>query len=356
MKSVNSIYSKKSSRKAKKRRVLLALLMLLLTGVMTATSTFAWFTANKTVSVSTINVNVAASSGLQISVDAADWKPVITNADIEKVLGDSSETYPTNNNQLPSGDLTPVSSVGDINGGSGTMEMYLGEEKADDDGSFKLVAQSDVEQPGTGGHFVAFDLFFKVTADSTLYLTNNSKVGAGQRSSQLNDTGIQNAARVAFINLGNADAGQSKDNLQALKTYDATVHATQKAVIWEPNADIHVNSAIQHAKNTYEKDISSNDDQKVEYYGIKADINGDSAQALNSTEPKYFEQVTPDISTMHDGIDANSYKQLFKLKAGVTKVRIYMWVEGQDVDCEDNESGGSIGFDLAFSIDDKAGA
>ena len=28
-----------------------------------------------------------------------------------------------------------------------------------------------------------------------------------------------------------------------------------------------------------------------------------------------------------------------------------MWVEGQDVDCEDKASGGSLSFNLAFSID-----
>lgn len=37
------------------------------------------------------------------------------------------------------------------------------------------------------------------------------------------------------------------------------------------------------------------------------------------------------------------------LKAGITKVRIYMWVEGQDVDCENNASGGDISFNLQFS-------
>ena len=42
----------------------------------------------------------------------------------------------------------------------------------------------------------------------------------------------------------------------------------------------------------------------------------------------------------------------FSLSAGVTKVRVYMWVEGQDVDCEDNASGGTVSYNLSFSIDE----
>ena len=348
MKSVNSIYSKKSSRKAKKRRVLLALLMLLLTGVMTATSTFAWFTANKTVSVSTINVNVAASSGLQISVDAKNWKPVITNEDLETVLAES-ETYPTNTNQLPTGDLAPVSSVGKIDGSNGNMELFLGEVKADDDGSFKLIAEQNREQSGKNGQFVVFDLFFQVTGKTKLYLTNNAKVSGHADKT----TGIQNASRIAFIYEGNKPAGTLADTIQALNE-TSSVHEDGKAKIWEPNADQHVESAIQHAQNTYTKSITNDDDTAVDYYGIKAGIGGGNAQALNSTEETYFEKVTPTIITYGDGISASEYKELFDLEPGVTKIRIYMWIEGQDVDCEDNESGGGIDFDLAFSIDSKA--
>ena len=31
------------------------------------------------------------------------------------------------------------------------------------------------------------------------------------------------------------------------------------------------------------------------------------------------------------------------------KIRIYMWLEGQDVDCEDNASYGDISFKLEFT-------
>ena len=41
---------------------------------------------------------------------------------------------------------------------------------------------------------------------------------------------------------------------------------------------------------------------------------------------------------------------ILNLKAGITKVRIYMWVEGQDVDCENSASGSDIQYNIQFSI------
>ena len=64
-------------QKKHKKRIGLLILLLLFTGVMLGTSTYAWFTANKTVNVNKITVNVAAQNGIQISVDGTTWKSII---------------------------------------------------------------------------------------------------------------------------------------------------------------------------------------------------------------------------------------------------------------------------------------
>ena len=43
------------------------------------------------------------------------------------------------------------------------------------------------------------------------------------------------------------------------------------------------------------------------------------------------------------------------LKPGVTKMRIYMWLEGQDVDCYTGASGTYLNFDLQFQVDTATG-
>ena len=110
---------------------------------MLATSTYAWFTANKTVTISDINVYVATSSGLQISTNATDWKTLILNDDITAgyTLQDSGNTL-DDKNQFPT-ELSPVSTVGTAN--AGLLNMYKGTVAADmaDGGTFKLTATKE---------------------------------------------------------------------------------------------------------------------------------------------------------------------------------------------------------------------
>ena len=61
---------------------------------------------------------------------------------------------------------------------------------------------------------------------------------------------------------------------------------------------------------------------------------------------KLFRTVDIDIATVSNN---NSNISAFELQEGISKVRVYLWVEGQDVDCENNASIGDIVFDLQFT-------
>ena len=333
-----------NKRKNKKRKLLLVLLMLLLTFVTLSTSTYAWFTANKTVTVNSINVNVAATNGLQISVNAIEWKTIITNEDIQKIIDEiatdpSTATYPSAVNQLPNSSamLSPVSTVGSLT--DGKMNMYLGTVSSDAGGNLTLTAEQSVETSSkTGGNFVAFDLFFQVQSQSDIYLTSNSTVTSGAN----NNTGIHNAGRVAFIDNGYLAAGSNTANIQALKE-------GKDVVIWEPNTDVHTAAAVNAAYGTYQLSTQETGAARLEYYGVKAPIT--EGVALNSTNAEFFEKVTPDLTSVAAGIPTNAYLKVLTLNPGITKVRVYMWVEGQDVDCENNASGGSVSYNIQFSMD-----
>jgi hypothetical protein len=74
-----------------------------------------------------------------------------------------------------------------------------------------------------------------------------------------------------------------------------------------------------------------------------------SLTASNSaTWPQYFKAVSPKIATVnkHTG-----HTTTLTLKSGVTKVRVYFWVEGQDVDAENDATGSDMNLNLEFSID-----
>lgn len=333
---------KRNSKKRKKsKKIFIAILMILFTGVILTASTYAWFTANKTVTVSEIDVNVTTSEGLQISTDASTWKTVISNDDITGV------TYPGNTNQLPKETATikPTSTIGEIDRATGFMKMFVGTVESNESGNYILTAQQSTETKSTTtGDFVVFDLFFQTNAAATVYLTSNSTVGSVGAA-----TGIQNASRVGFVVQGHAVVGSDAATIRALKS-DGSV----PAVIWEPNNDVHTAAAVKHAADVYQISTQQAGATKLAYKGVKKDISKTANIPLNSAETEYFADVTPNISTTVTGIPTTKYERVFDLEAGVTKVRIYMWVEGQDVDCEDNASGGAVAYNLQFSTLDKA--
>ena len=331
----------KNKRKKRSKKIFIAILMILFSGVVLTASTYAWFTANKTVTVEQIEVNVAASNGLQISVDASNWKTLISNEDIRG----AGTTYAGAVNQLPTTSIVPTSSIGEIDTTTGFMKMFKGDIVSNASGTNILKAERSTETHSTTtGDFIAFDLFFQVTEDTPVYLTSASNVIAVDASK-----GIENAARVAFVEQGNAAAGTAVGTVQALKS-----DGTTPAIIWEPNTDVHKPAAVVAALSTYGITTTETGAARINYNGVKAPIPEGENITLNSTDEKYFSAVTPKLTSVAAGIPDTDYLPLFTLKAGTTKVRIYMWVEGQDVDCENNASGSSLAYNLQFSVLNKA--
>ena len=334
-------------RRSKKRRLLLLLIALFFTTVMFTTTTYAWFTANQTVRVSSLTVNVEAKNGIQISVDGTNWKSIIQTGDITG----AATSYSASVNQLPE-TMEPVSTIGEIDT-TGKMKMYYGTITSNAGGSYILTAQKDTEISGTSGKFIAFDLFFKVTSQTQVYISKAS----GVKVAESDDTGIKNASRVGFVVLGNADAGETVQNIQALGlNLTAEQAAAIPKYIWEPNYDVHTAAAVAHARDTYGVTTTQTGGTQLAYSGVKDEItatNNVLVQVNNPTDyTTNFGSLFGTVNVTHAtkagaGFDANL--GLFTLQAGITKVRIYMWVEGQDVDCENDASGGSIAYDLVIT-------
>ena len=323
--------AKRNKRKNNTRYSLLLLLLLL---VFLIVSTYAWFTANQTVTISTLDVNVQTSNGLQISADAINWKTILQKEDITG----ATATYATNTNQMPT-EMEPVSTAGVVT--SGVMDMFSGEVDAHDNGvDYTLVSNKLTDTRGTDGTYIAFDIFLRVDQPSQVYLTTASNVTYKQGAT---DKGLQNAARVAFIDEGNASIETEPTTIQALKNGTSSI-------IWEPNYDVHTAAGVLNAKEIYGLDTTTTGGTQLSYDGIKAAIDigkGVTLKTANKTSfADLFETVTPTISTVKD-FDAQ--QSLLNLKAGITKVRIYMWVEGQDVDCENNASGTDISFNVQIT-------
>lgn len=321
------------TKNKRKSNLKLLILLLLLTAVLLIASTYAWFTANQTVTVSDLTVNVETKNGLQISVDGTNWKSVIQTADITG----ASTTYPTAINQLPS-TLEAVSTGGNVT--DGLLEMFYGQVDTKD-GDYVLTASKDAETNGTTGRFIAFDLFFQVNQATPIYLTPTSGVTSAENK------GIENTARIAFLVQGHSDPGTPTATIQGLK---GATNAT--TYIWEPNYDTHTASGVQNANDVYGITTQTEGATQLSYDGVKAAIAKDDSVLLGNANvtsfADLFQTVTPTYTTTK-AFSTNVPLTEMTLQPGVTKVRIYMWIEGQDVDCENNASGTSAVFNLQIT-------
>lgn len=333
--------SEEKRKKRFKRRLLFLFIWTLLLFLLLTTTTYAWFSVNRVVSIDSLDIKVNVKGGLEISTDGINWKNNLISTDIIN----AHDTYPTSVNQLPSY-LEPVSTGGDLDNNH-FLKMYYGVAQlinGRDYYSLNSVLQTDTESNGeTSGKYMAFDVFLKMGNPSPIYLTtaSGSAIPDG-----VNDTGIENAIRVAFINQGNTSLETSTNGKQTM------LNSTNNDVyLWEPNYDMHSNDGVSHALNIYNIQTTNNNADKIAYDGIINEFtyndNISISRALAINYPNLFKTVDIDVATK------TAFNQSVLLipdgKQGVTKIRIYIWVEGQDVDCEDHASVGDILFNIGFS-------
>lgn len=324
-------------KRQKKNRLFYLLLLLFVTVISLSVSSYAWFTSNRLVKVDLLNVSVKAQGGIEISVDGSNWKSSVSADDITK----ARENYPNSVNQIPSV-LEPVSSVMDID--NGKVKLFYGVALNNSDGDYILDTTRSIEEESFGndsnGKFVTFDLFLKVNKDTDLYLTPESNVTYGGDTS----FGIENAVRFAFVVEGSTFTGSSLDVIQNLTTNDRN-----NVYVWEPNYDVHTLNGVNNARDVYGINIGTTSDSLL-YDGVAKEFDKDknitTTKANSKYYPEYFSTVKVDYYTISG---FNNNVKMFNIKNGISKIRVYMWIEGQDVDCENNASIGNVALSLQFS-------
>lgn len=287
----------------KSKKVIISFLMLLITAIALTTAGYAWFTANTKIELGGLDVNVQATNGIQVSVNGTKWASTLTTAELK------AAAYTGSKNQFPT-TLAPVSTIGSTT--AGIFDMYLGE--LNDDGTINLTKETD--QQGTTGNYIAFDLFVRATSENVIKLLETSTVSAYKVSGEtLSDKGLKYSTRVGFLNMGTA----SDNDFATASALSSTVAQT----IWEPNADKHTSNALG---------LGASDGTPQAYTGAKA-----AGTNLTLNNPTYFSTVT----TLQSNEGAVPSAGVFTVSPGITKVRVYIWIEGQDIDCENSASLGS---------------
>ena len=298
-----------------------------------------------------MDVNVTTVNGLQISADAVNWGAKVTRADLE---GAKTGEYGTATNQLPA-TMGAMSTSGNVNGG--LLDMFYGVVNTAEDGTgnYLLTATKQTEEINctgdtqcAGKYFVAFDLFIKADADMEVVMTGNSSVVTTDiQGVATGDRGIQNAARVAFLEEGHYASDTAVATIQGAK--NATV-----AEIWEPNYNTHTIQGAQNAYAVYGRTVATDGTAgRLNYVGVKSNVSGVNIKQTE-TDTTHFESVAIKYATIAGNTDNINFRVnasgSTKLLKGITKFRVYWWVEGQDVDAENNATGTAMRLNLEFAL------
>ena len=379
-------------------------LMCCLFGVMLIVGTYAWFIGMQSVSVSQFDVKVAAAEGLELSMDGETW--------YDSLDAKNTAAYSGNKNIWAEKGLIPMSSVGDTSIADSEMILFEKGSLTATKGGYRLLAsrvnyatKGDDLTDGKG--YVAFDLFIRnksgeeyyekndVNNEEAIYLTDDSKVKVA--SAGIDGTGIENSVRVGFVQIGRIEQSTATaDQITAIKCGDkyednGVTGICRTATIWEPNDKEHVQNAINWYKEaclqrtgstvvdasySYNPEVACatvSDDTAYSTYAVAnelvvgsnvdvydgEDFNGyDGNTVLADT---YFGEgytksgaklVDMDYFTDSEKVLNGTSRPTFMTLApnSITKVRVYVWIEGQDIDNYDFSSlGKEISVNFGFT-------
>ena len=375
--------------KRARRMVIAVVLMAFILGA----GTYAWFIGMKTVNVSSFDVEIAAIDGLSLSLNGTTWSDTVTiNKTNYTTVNDSNNT-----NSWGGSGLYPMSSVGIIDTTASRMILFEKGSFTTTPGGYRIMASQvtntvagNTEQDG----YVAFDLFIKnlsgheyyaeqnVLNEEAIYLTPDSKVTVASNGG-VAGTGIENSVRVGFAQIGRVEATTTTQGTITGITCTSDTNVTgicasRPAQIWEPNDRYHVQNAINWYATSCLKRTGADLTQATSFSGACKTLTDGTYVQTNAISGviDYTDQVD-----VYDGTDYNGYTATIanapatgKLYAydyftdqeksltgvnrptfitlapnSITKVRIYIWLEGQDVDNYDFASLGkkiSVAFGL----------
>lgn len=292
----------------KKRAFISAIAMLIVSAIVLTSSTFAWFSMSKEAQVSSMNLNITTADGISISANTKKFGTTVTLDDIIPTAdnagkGLAAESDHTNN--VPEL-LAPVSSRLTVYPADGYLPVFYSG-SVSEDGTRIVTTKVDNDK---SGKYVVFDLFVQVSE-------NNKVVSLKGSSIENTEDSVLKVMRMGIINCGYEEY-QNRANAKTKTTNQAS-----NVSLWVVDGNASDNTYYFFQAGSFPKA-------------------GDGAYSKNGVDPTNASNVCKSANA--DGLTFTAMK-------GVNRVRIYLWVEGNDPDCTNDVAGNSFDFNLKLSID-----
>jgi hypothetical protein len=368
--------------KGRAKRIKNLIVVSSLSAIILAVSTYAWFVGMRSVNVSSFDISIAAADSLLLSFDGNSWsyEVSISKATLEE------NSYVGHTNSWGGDGLIPMSTIGEMDVDASRMKLYEKASYTPTPGGYRLMSSrvnnyrftEDVLEPEQDG-YVVFDLFVRNFSgtqyieelneldEEAIYLTVDSEVTVA--ADGVADTGIENSVRVAFAQIGRVSGFTTDDTIiTEITCSDDSVNKItgicRTAQIWEPNDRDHVGNAIRwYEKSCLQRDgddvsadsyTSDNCLQVIDgiaypTYAVSKPISSDDA--VDIYDGPVYNTYVPEPPKVSPLVAYSYFSDTMKLLRGtsrpqfmtlapnsITKVRVYVYIEGQDIDNYDFSS------------------
>lgn len=328
----------------------LLLFVTFLSGVLLIVSTYAWFYASLNVRVNFFNIKVTDEKGLFISLDGINFGSVV-EIDKDYLINGLSDVYPNNSSQWARFGLFPVSTIGIKTPMDDRFSMYQITKTTQilDEISKRIqvdVGEMTEEGVNNENSFIAFDIFLKNASGApfpdNLYLDEGTSV-VYDDTKYNEDAGTINSLRIGFLKMSSVPHKTPIEEIQNI-----TCNNDCEAIIYEPNHLRHSEASIERAEPYGVKLINGQYNPTYAVYNT-----GRNLELSNGQEGSYFELDEEHFTLQNTRTDFTN--SLFEIPNGITKVRIYIWLEGQDMDGIDTQGDGAFVTVTLNLIKDLAG-
>ena len=171
--------------------------------------------------------------------------------------------------------------------------------------------------------------------DDNLYLEYGTEIVMESESGEEME-GLVNSTRIGIAKVGSADLKTNPTIIQNLQCNNQC-----SSIIYEPNNTLHTELSIERSEKYGINLVDGEPFPTYSYIRAGGPFKvPDTISGSANLDPTYF-------GLQQTITEADFERPIFSLPNGITKFRIYVWIEGQDIDSLETDSDGA---EIAISI------
>lgn len=312
------------SRKKQRRKILLLLWLLLILLTLTTVATYTWFTISTTPRVSDLYLFINTKTGLEISVEPqGEWGSQLDFREMEKA------TSPLRPVTWSEQDQRFYAATYGLDGRlTGRWEPLSDEINANQDSVY--------------GYYVKTSFYARSGQDVTVSLSPAVEVeeGVSGAGTYLIGTPVWDSEAVVHNNGGQGAETAMRIGIRVTPVDAEGVATGEESVfyIYEPNSDAHIDGSVGYIATPSIDQTATlvNEDRLILQ----------TASAWTEAYPVERDVVIRDLG------EFTTSTELFDLKSGeMVRIDLYVWLEGQDVDCTNQISAAQIVANIQFAAE-----